>query len=522
MREFVKYLLGELRGTWRFRWYGLLIAWVVAIAGAISVLNMPDEYRVTARVQLDTQSMLRPLLQDLAVEPNLGMRMRALTATLLRRENVERIASENDLLLPASTRAEEERILNALEQGIVIQGARGNQIYRISHSANSPKRAQGVVQSTLDILKEEATEVTMGDTRSATTFIEEQVEDYKQRLQEAEERLAEFRRDNVGMLPNQGAGDFYQRLNQTEEQIENLESDLETAQRRRQSLREQIARLESNPAERIEQSPRYQQLSEDLRTSRQRLDELLLQYTEEHPDVQALENRIERQKQRLDDLETQDPPDRATTDNRDSLVYQEFQLRLNDFESEIASIRTRLEQRKERREELLGKVDEITDVEKRLTDLTRNYESTRQRYQTLLNRLQTAEMTTAADRSAGQMNIQLIDPPRTPEEPDGPPRALFMAAVAPVGLGMGGAFAFLLHLIRPVLQSREKLAEISGRPVLGSVSLVLTRRQRQVKVGAIAVFGLATMILVAAAVGGAMYVEIGVEQFQYLIRRVNL
>ncbi|RZU98374.1 XrtA system polysaccharide chain length determinant [Spiribacter vilamensis] len=522
MREFVKYLLGELRGTWRFRWYGLLIAWVVSLAGAASVLTMPDEYRVTARVQLDTQSMLRPLLQDLAVEPNLGIRMRALTATLLRRENVERIATENDLLLTASTPAQEERILERLEQEILIQGMRDSPIYQIGYTANGASQAKGVVQSTLDILTEEAMGVTMSDARSATSFLEEQVDDYEQRLRAAEERLAEFRRANVGMLPNQGGGDFYQRLNRTEEEIENLESDLETAERRRRSLREQIVRLESNPSQRIEQSPRFQQLSEDLRTSQQRLDELLLRYTAEHPDVQTLEDRIERQRQRREALETEDPPDRARTDNRDSLVYQEFQLRLNDLESEIASIRTRLEQRQERRGELLTKVDEITEVEKRLTDLTRNYQSTQQRYQTLISRLQTAQMTTAADRSAGQMSIRLVDPPRTPEEPDGPPRALFMTAVAPVGLGMGGAFAFLLHLVRPVFQSRERLAEISGRPVLGSVSLVLTRRQRQVKTGAIAVFGLATLMLVAAAVGGAIYVDMGVEQFQNLIRRVNL
>lgn len=522
MRELVTYLLGELRGTWRFRWYGLLIAWVVSLAGVASILTMPDEYRVTARVQLDTQSMLRPLLQDLAVEPDLGMRMRALTATLLRRENVERIASENDLLLSAATAGEEERILEGLEQAILIQGVRDSPIYRIGYTANTAHQAQGVVQSALDILTEEAMGVTMSDARSATAFLEEQVEDYERRLQKAEERLAAFQRANVGMLPNQGGGDFYQRLSRTEEEIENLESDLETAGRRRQSMREQIIRLDATPTVQIARSSRVQQLRDDLRASRQQLDELRLQYTAAHPDVQALDARIERQQQRLAALETEDPPERTAVANRGSLVYQEFQLRLSDLDSEIAAIETRLAQRRARREELMGKVDEITDIEKRLTDLTRNYQSTQQRYQTLISRLQTAEMTTAADRSAGQMSIRLVDPPRTPEAPDGPPRSLFMMASAPIGLGMGGAFAFLLHLVRPVFQSREKLAEISGRPVLGSVSLVLTRRQRHAKIGAIAVFGIAVMALFAAAVAGTMYVDIGVEHAHQLMRRFNL
>lgn len=527
MQELIRYIVGELRGTWRFRWYALLIAWIVALAGSAFVLYMPDEYRVEARVQLDTQSMLRPLLEDLAVQPNPEMRMRALTSKLLRRENLERIASTNDLLLQARSKAEEARIMEQLERQIRIRQPRNaKNIYRISYKDSRPERARGVVQSVVDILMAEATSANLEDSQSATEFLEQQVNDYEDRLQQAEQRLAEFRRENVGMLPDEGGGNFYNRLNQTEATIEELESELKTARRRRRSLEEQLASLESGESQEVREDPRVRQLQEELRSSQEQLDKLLTVYTEEHPDVEAQRERIERRKQRLQELRQEDGDEGDTSDGpnpviRSSEVYQEFQLRLNDIESEMASLQTRLERKRQRRDQLLAKVDEITKVEKRLKDLTRNYESIQRRYQTLLNRLQTARMTSEADRSQGQTDVRLVEPPRTPQQPDGPPRTLFMLGLAPVSLGIGGSFAFLLHLIRPVFQGRDQLGEATGRPVLGSVSLALTRRQRRVKLLAIGIFTLATVALLAAIVLGALYADSGTDHLRAVIARLS-
>ena len=522
MRELLIFVLGEIRGAWRFRWYALIIAWLVGIAGAYAILTMPDEYRVESRVQIDTQSMLQPLLADLAIEPNLEARIQVLTATILNRENLERIAAENDLLLRARTEAEEDRIIERLRNEIIIDQTRRDQIYRVSYQSDSPQRTRGVVQSVLDLLLEEATGMTMDDAASATEFLERQVDDYEDRLQRAEERLAQFKRENVGMLPDQGGRDYYQRLRATEDQLEELESQKRTAERRINSIQEQLTALRTgqeqpDPAA----DPRVQALDEEIRESRNRLDELLLRYTEQHPDVRNLEAQIERREERREQLLADGGDQQGTRVIETNPVFQELQIRLNDWQGEVAALETQIEEQSDRKERLLSQVDEITEVETRLNDLTRTYEVTRERYQTLVSRLSTAEMTAQADISGGQMDMRLVDPPRTPQEPDGPPRALFLLAMVPVSFGIGGGFAFLLHQTRPVFQTRELLADITGRPVLGSVSLVMTRRQKQMKLGAITIFGLAAMTLVAAAVGAAAFADVGADQLQQLVRRMT-
>ncbi|MDN3517211.1 hypothetical protein QWY84_06300 [Aquisalimonas lutea] len=523
MHDFFNFILGELRGAWRFRWYALGVAWLVALAGAFVVLTMPDQYRVEARVQVNTESMLQPLLQDLAIEPNLQARLDLMTATLLNRENVERIANENDLLLSARTRGDEVQTIESLRRNISIDQTERERVYRISYQSKSPETAQGVVQSVMDLLLEEAMNLTMSDAASATDFLEQQVNDYEERLRQAEQRLAEFKRDNVGMLPDQGGRDYYQRLRATEDEIQELETQKRTAERRVNSIQEQLTALRTGQRQpESGSSPRVQALDEQIRESRQQLDNLLLRYTEEHPDVENLQAQIERLEERREELVAESggegaPEPRAVETNP---VYQELQIRLNDRQSEVAALESQIEEKEDRREQLIAQVDEITQVETRLTDLTRNYEVVRERYQTLVNRLNTAEMTTEADASGGQMSMRVVDAPITPDNPEGPPRDLYLLALLPVSFGAGGGFAYLLHQIRPVFQGRALLAELTGRPVLGSVSLVLTLRQRKAKLAAITIFGLAALMLVAAGGAGALFADTGAERLQAIMEEM--
>ena len=67
MEELVSQITGYLRGMWRFRWWGLALAWVVGIVAGVVIYKMPDKYESSARVLVDTQSVLRPLMAGLAV-----------------------------------------------------------------------------------------------------------------------------------------------------------------------------------------------------------------------------------------------------------------------------------------------------------------------------------------------------------------------------------------------------------------------------------------------------------------------
>jgi hypothetical protein len=59
-----------LRSAWRNRWQGLLAAWVVGAIGAVVIYAIPERYEASARIYVDTQTVLKPLMRDLAVQPD--------------------------------------------------------------------------------------------------------------------------------------------------------------------------------------------------------------------------------------------------------------------------------------------------------------------------------------------------------------------------------------------------------------------------------------------------------------------
>ena len=73
MEELIQQVSSVVRSMWSYRWAGLIAAWVVAVLGSVVVFRIPDRYEASARIYVDTQSILKPLMQGLAVQPNVYM-----------------------------------------------------------------------------------------------------------------------------------------------------------------------------------------------------------------------------------------------------------------------------------------------------------------------------------------------------------------------------------------------------------------------------------------------------------------
>lgn len=86
MNDLVEQILSYMRGIWRKRWYAMALAWLICVIGWIVVLRLPDQYEVSAKAFVDTQTILRPLLQGLTVEVNPDTQVGLIMKTLLTRD----------------------------------------------------------------------------------------------------------------------------------------------------------------------------------------------------------------------------------------------------------------------------------------------------------------------------------------------------------------------------------------------------------------------------------------------------
>lgn len=473
MQEILNQLLGYVRGIWRYRWIVLIVAWPLVLAGWAHVVQMPDVYRASAQVHVDTESLLRPLMRGLAVDVNLQERVNLMARTLLTRPNLEQVARLSDLHLAAQTDAQMDGIINQLRSGINISGSQRENIYTISYQHGDPVRAHAVVQAMLTFFVESALGNTRGESDMAGDFIEQQIQAYERRLEAAEQRLADFRRNNVGMLPGD-RGDYYQRLQQVQSQLEEAELRLREAENRRDEIERQL----------IGEEPVFGIMDDEMRNDgttsldsrinelKNRLDDLLLTYTDRHPDVAILRRTLEdleQQRQAELDLLRQNRP-AFGGDLDTNPVYQQMRIALSNAQVEVSSLRVRVQEYQRQIEELQRLVDTIPQIEAEMARLDRDYNVTRTNYQSLLERRERAQMTQTLEQRGESVQFRVIEPARIPTSPAGPDRPMFYTASLVLALGAGLGLAFVVAQLRPVFDNRKTLNEVTGFPVLGSVS----------------------------------------------------
>ena len=97
MDELLRMVLSYLRSMWSYRWARLIVAWAIGLGGALFIMQMPDKYSASAKIYVDTQSVLRPLMSGLAIQPNIDQQINMLSRTLISRPNIEKLIRMADL-----------------------------------------------------------------------------------------------------------------------------------------------------------------------------------------------------------------------------------------------------------------------------------------------------------------------------------------------------------------------------------------------------------------------------------------
>src|SRR4029453_6049462 len=122
MNDIYREVLAYLRGMWHRRWIGLAAAWLAAIIGVAVVYRIPEKYEASARVYVDTESLLKPLLAGLAIQPNLAQQVALMSRTLISRPNIDRLFRMADLDLKAKTQNERDEVIDNTMRSIGLSG----------------------------------------------------------------------------------------------------------------------------------------------------------------------------------------------------------------------------------------------------------------------------------------------------------------------------------------------------------------------------------------------------------------
>ena len=460
-------IIEEARLTWKFRWVALLCAWLAAAGGWLVVRTLPDSYEASARVYVNTQTVLKPLLKDLTVSTDAMEQVELMTRALLTRPHLETVVASTGLDARARTQAERDSQLANLQRTIEVTRNSSDQVYTISYSDHDPDMARMVVQALLDDFMADTMRGDIEQSAEAQKFIEEQIETYEQRLTEAEERRADFKRKNMGLMQG-GDSDYYSRFQAARSAVNDLQSQIRSLGNRRNELARQVAGEEAGGEDIVSQTS----VDKVISNLEAEAAQLKLRFTDKHPDVVRVNRTLEElYRAREEELRARAAggpnPARAVDP-----VYQQMKIALSAANADLAALQSQLAEKNAEVSYLRSMADTIPDVEARLARLNRDYDVVKSEYETLLQRLESVKMNQEVQADKKDVQFRVLEPPRTPLQPAGPDRLRLNTMVILGALGFGFAVAFVLSHRDPAFYSAESLREVAGLPVYGLVGIV--------------------------------------------------
>ncbi len=516
MHELTLQVKTYLRAMWRHRWLGLGIAWLVGIVGAAVVLRVPDKYEASARIYVDTQSILQPLLSGLAVQPNVEQAIMMLSRTLISRPNVEKLIRMADLDLGIKTKADQDDLADQLMKTLEIKSTTRDNLYTLAYRDSDPEKAKKVVQSLVSIFVESSLGDKRKDTESAKQFIEDQIKDYENKLAESESRLKDFKLRNLDFQMAEGKTSLGQ-LGELNNLLNQARLELREAENSRDAMKRQI--VGEDPVLLPEAGDSaggglVPEIEGRIESLKRNLDGLLQRYTEDHPDVvgtrrviKDLEDQRQRELAARKKLAASNPG-RAVSNNP---VYQQLRVALVESEANVASLRARVSEYESRYSRLKSAIRTAPEVEAEYAQLNRDYDVLKSSYQSLVSRREAASLSGSLEARGGGADFRLIDPPRVTPQPVAPNRLLLLLASLGIALGAGVAATFAASQLRPVFFDGRSLRETFDLPVLGTVTLVpndaMARHEKKGLRRFLAGFG---ALVVAYAIGfGVLFMMTG-------------
>jgi polysaccharide chain length determinant protein (PEP-CTERM system associated) len=490
MEEIVKQVRSIVHGMWKYRWPAVAAAWLISIVGVIVVFKIPNQYEASARIYVDTQSILKPLMAGLTVQPNVEQQIGMLSRTLISRPNLEKLIRMADVDLRTDSKLAQEALIERLARDIQIRNTGRDNLYSLVYRDTDQDKAKRVVQSLVSIFVESSLGATRKDSDSARTFLNEQIKQYEARLEEAEARVKEFRLRNLDLQAD--GKDASTRIAELSAQLQTAQLQLRESENARDAAKSQLA-AERSPTGASTTASLLQESAINVSTpeidaridaQRRNLDALLQRYTDRHPDIVATRRLIaeleEQKKKEVAELrKTAIAQAAAPVGSNVSLAAQELARMVAAAEVQVATLRTRVNEFSNRLAAARESLKVAPQIEAEAAQLNRDYAIMKKNYEDLVARRQSAIMSGELEVASGVADFRLIDPPRVTPKPVSPNRLLLMPLPLLAGLGAGLFIAFAASQLRPTFLEPSDLRAKTGLPVLGVVSVVMNDSDRR-------------------------------------------
>ncbi|MGJ3649694.1 XrtA system polysaccharide chain length determinant [Sphingomonas sp. GlSt437] len=456
-------LLLLAHSLWHRRWLALAVAWGVAIAGWFVVAQIPNSYTSTGRVNVQVNSLLPDKVGMSAADQQKTIDQ--VRQTLTSAVNLAKVVRATDLAnTVASDRDVADRVAG-LQNAIKITQQQDNLI-EITATASSPKLARAIVQKLIDIFVEENLSGGKAETSSTLQFLDQQLAARQKQLQDSEAKRADFVNRYLGSLP--GTGSLADRIAQARSQMAQVESDLAAAQGGLAAINAQMSSAAGQGGgATVSYGPAHARVSAIMG---QLAEARAKGWTDAHPDVIAL-------KSQLSAAQAAARGEPATVGQAANPALVSYRSIAAEKQEQVAALSARKSQIQGDLDQLNAKLSSDPNAAAEQAQLERDYQVLKDQYDKLLADREEIRLRGQVQNQTDAVKFTVVDPPTAPRSPTAPNRPLLLTGVLIAGLGAGVGAAFLMAQLRATFATATRLETVSGLPVIGSVTEVVTHAQ---------------------------------------------
>jgi polysaccharide chain length determinant protein (PEP-CTERM system associated) len=472
-----------LHQVWRRRWMAMGVAWAVAVLGWLVIALIPNTYEAKGRLFIQMSSILP---NQIGITPDERQnQLLRLKQTLTSNENLARVVRRTDLNNLVVSEADMGGVVSSLRQRILITttpdgmleiSARSN-VSRFSNAQNA-RTSAATVQGLIDVFNEQNLSGNRQETGQSLQFLDEELRRRETQLQEAQQHQVEFEQRYMGVLP--GAGTISQRMSAARAELANIEQQIIAAQGAVNAMRGQLNSTPQN----LPGADATTTATGMLSSLEGQLSQLRARgYTDRHPDVVALLNQIAQ-------VRPQAAAERRSGGGGiTNPSYVSLRAMLAERESQAQALTNRRNQIQSDLAQLGSRQSTEPGLAAEQDRLNNDYNVLKQQYDQLLANREQVRLRSDVQSRTSPLNVQVVEPPSVPGSPAAPNRPLFLTLILVVAIGCGIAAAFVAGQVQTTFPTLTRLASVTGLPVLGSISEVVTppvrtrRRQRLVLLG---------------------------------------
>jgi uncharacterized protein involved in exopolysaccharide biosynthesis len=320
--------------------------------------------------------------------------------------------------------------------------------FSISFTAESARLAQQVCSELTSMFMEENLRQREQRAQGTTTFLHTQLEEAKAKLDQADAKLADFKRRNIGALPDEQQTNL-QVLGSLNTQLASVTEDLNRANQEKvyaeSMLNQQLAAWKASPGSTSDSQT--QTLEQQLTKLRNYLVTLEARYTSDHPDVIKTKADIAQLQKQLDEQAAhKDKPAEAKPAEAGVEPTSVQQLRAMIHENDVRIRQKTADQERIQQEinSYQGRLQISPVVEQQFKDITRDYQTALQFYNSLLAKTDESQMSTDLERRQEGEQFQVLDSANLPQGPSFPIWWQFALG----GLGAGIVISLAIVLVQ--------------------------------------------------------------------------